>query len=137
MRLHASCVAVQGKAALLTGASGSGKSALALQLMALGARLVADDQTDIAAADGRLLARAPASIRGLIEMRGLGLLNADAVDDVPVAVVVDMAALSTARLPADQTIELCGCALPLLHKVESAAFAAGLMQYLKGGKADR
>ena len=62
--VHASCVALDRRAVLLRGASGCGKSALALQLMALGATLVADDRVILRLRDGALAASCPASIRG-------------------------------------------------------------------------
>ena len=61
--LHASCVAVKGRALLITGPSGTGKSALALQMMALGADLVADDQTLLQPRAGKLIATAPPAAR--------------------------------------------------------------------------
>jgi len=81
--LHASCVALQDKGLLILGPSGSGKSALALQLMALGAVLVADDYTDLVRCDDRVIARCPAALRGLIEARGIGILRADTVAQAP------------------------------------------------------
>ena len=57
--MHASCVAVQGKGVLILGPSGAGKSSLALQLMALGADLVADDRTEISVQNGAAIARSP------------------------------------------------------------------------------
>ncbi|MDA3887407.1 MAG: serine kinase, partial [Allgaiera sp.] len=59
--LHASCVALDGRGVLILGPSGAGKSGLALQLMALGARLVADDRTRLNPRAGRLIARAPSA----------------------------------------------------------------------------
>ena len=77
--IHASCVALGRSAVLLVGPSGSGKSALALELMALGAELVADDRTVLSLHDTGLIASCPASIRGRIDARGVGLLAADTV----------------------------------------------------------
>ena len=57
MRLHASCVAHAGKGILITGSAGSGKSFLALELLARGGRLVADDQTLLEMSQGHLIAR--------------------------------------------------------------------------------
>ena len=133
-RLHASAVALDGRAALITGPSGSGKSALALALIAMGARLVADDGVILRRDGDRLLARAPDPIRGLIEARGLGLLHADPLDDVPLALVVDLGATETERLPPWRTAMILGLPLPLLHKVESPHFAAGVRQYLAHGR---
>jgi HPr kinase/phosphorylase len=132
--LHASAVALGGRAALITGPAGSGKSALALDLMATGARLVADDGVLLVRDGDRVLARAPAPIRGLIEARGVGLLRADPLDDVPVAVVVDLGRTEADRLPPFRTIDLLGIALPLLHKVASPHFTAAVRQYLAGGR---
>jgi HPr kinase/phosphorylase len=132
--LHASAVAMDGRAVLIAGPSGSGKSGLALQLMALGARLVADDGVILRPAGGRLLARAPDAIRGLIEARGVGLLNAEPLDDVPLSLVVDLGATETERLPPWRTTTLEGIVLPLLHKVESVHFAAAVRQYLAQGR---
>ena len=77
--LHASCVAISGRGVLIIGPSGSGKSALALQLMAFGASLVADDQTELTVQGGTLIARCPPTMSGLIEARGLGILRAQVV----------------------------------------------------------
>jgi HPr kinase/phosphorylase len=132
--LHASAVALSGRAALITGPSGSGKSALALELMALGAELVADDGVLLSRAGDRVLARAPAQIRGLIEARGVGLLRADPADDVPVALVIDLGTTESERLPPLRTTDLHGVALPLLHKVASPHFAAAVRLYLAGGR---
>ncbi len=64
---HASCVAYGGRGVLILGASGRGKSALALRLMALGAVLVADDRTDLCREGDSVMARAPDAIKGMIE----------------------------------------------------------------------
>jgi HPr kinase/phosphorylase len=132
--LHASAVALDGRAALITGPSGSGKSALALQLMALGTRLVADDGVILRRDGDRILACAATPIRGLIEARGVGLLRADPVDDVPVALVIDLGTTETDRLPPHRTTMLLGVTLPLLHKVASLHFTAAVRQYLVHGR---
>jgi len=72
--LHASCVAIAGRGVLLTGASGAGKSDLALRLIDRGAVLVGDDGLVIEARDGRLHARPGPNIEGQMEVRGLGIL---------------------------------------------------------------
>lgn len=129
--LHASAVTFGGKAVLLTGASGSGKSSLALELMALGGVLVADDRVILERRADGIWLDAPERLRGLIEARGIGLLK---VRHAPAraALVVDMDQLETARLPEPRAIELAGVELPCLHKVESPAFAAMVRAYLDG-----
>lgn len=80
MSLHGSCVALDEEGVLILGPSGSGKSDLVLRLLGRGWSLVADDQVELAAAGGGLVASAPAPLRGLLEIRGLGLVR-----DLPVA----------------------------------------------------
>ncbi|KQS51232.1 MULTISPECIES: HPr kinase/phosphorylase [unclassified Sphingomonas] len=87
-RLHATSVAIDGVAVLIEGASGSGKSDLALRLIDRGATLVSDDQTLVVRAGKLLLARAPATIAGQIEVRGIGIVAMPHVDDVPVGLLV-------------------------------------------------
>ena len=74
MTLHASCIAIDGRGVLLTGASGAGKSDLALRLIDRGATLVGDDGLVIEARGGRLYARPGPNIEGQMEVRGIGIV---------------------------------------------------------------
>ncbi|WP_411911809.1 HPr kinase/phosphorylase [Rhodovulum sulfidophilum] len=134
--LHASTVAHRGRAVLIRGASGAGKSALALQLMALGAELVADDRTILTRTGSGLLASAPEAIRGLIEARRVGLLRAAAVASAPVVLAVDLDTSETERLPPARVTEILGESLPLLRRVDRPYFAAAILQYLIAGPSD-
>jgi serine kinase of HPr protein (carbohydrate metabolism regulator) len=86
--LHASTVAIDGRAVMIEGPSGAGKSDLALRLIDRGAVLVSDDYTIIAARDGELWASAPATIAGRIEVRGIGIVDLPAAPPTPVALIV-------------------------------------------------
>lgn len=86
--LHASCVAIEGRAVLIEGPSGAGKSDLALRLIDRGAVLVSDDYTMLTRRNNALVATAPERIAGKIEVRGLGIVDLPAVANVPVALVV-------------------------------------------------
>jgi serine kinase of HPr protein (carbohydrate metabolism regulator) len=88
--IHAGCVAIGGRGVLIAGRSGSGKSDLAWRLIDRGARLVSDDYTRIERHGGRLFARAPAAIAGRIELRGVGIVESPALDDVPVCLLADL-----------------------------------------------
>ena len=98
--LHATTVAKDGRAVLIAGRSGSGKSDLALRLLDRGFVLVSDDQTYLKMAGGRLIASAPPIIRGKIEVRGIGIVEVASVEDVPVCLVVELAS-EIERLPED------------------------------------
>jgi hypothetical protein len=98
VNIHASCVAIGRLGVLLLGASGAGKSDLALQLIDGGARLVADDRTILTVKNGVLRASAPAAIRGLMEIRGLGIIKLSVRAGAPVALVAELGAQG-ARLP--------------------------------------
>jgi HPr kinase/phosphorylase len=134
INLHASAVAVAHRGVLILGAPGSGKSSLALMLMAAGARLVADDRCLIRRQDAQLIASAPPELSGLIEARFVGLLNADPLSDVPLALAVDLDQRETDRLPPRRILTLEGISLPLLHRSETTPFSAAILQYLKAGR---
>lgn len=135
MRVHASAVAFGSRGVLIRGASGSGKSSLALQLMHLGATLIADDQTDLYHDNGALWGRAPDTIEGLIEARGVGLLRADTAPS-PIILAVDLDQVETQRLPPRRSIKVLDTDLPCLHKVESPAWPAAIAQYLLSGRSE-
>ncbi|MFZ2995279.1 HPr kinase/phosphorylase [Sphingobium sp.] len=88
--LHATSVAIDGRAILLCGPSGTGKSDLALRLIDRGATLVSDDYTLVQRLDGQLVAAAPATIAGMIEVRGIGLVPMPHAPQTPVALLVDL-----------------------------------------------
>ncbi|WP_295311542.1 HPr kinase/phosphatase C-terminal domain-containing protein [Roseobacter sp.] len=131
--LHASAVAVDGAGILITGVSGAGKSELALQLLSLGARLIADDRTVVHVRASGLRAACPEAIRGMIEARGVGILNAEPAGEVPVRLVVDLDQTETRRLPERHDAEIAGHKVRCFHKSASRAFPAAIMQYLRSG----
>jgi serine kinase of HPr protein (carbohydrate metabolism regulator) len=96
--IHASCVAIGARGVLLLGPSGAGKSDVALRLIDGGAKLVADDRTVLFAQKGALHARAPASIAGLLEIRGVGIVKLPVRARVKIALVVRLGR-EGARLP--------------------------------------
>ncbi|MDG1169423.1 MAG: HPr kinase/phosphatase C-terminal domain-containing protein [Sulfitobacter sp.] len=130
--IHATCVSLHGHGVLIIGASGSGKSSLALQLMAMGAGLVADDRTCLQRQGAGIVADVPETIKGLIEARGIGVLKAQPTGPVPVAVVIDLDQTETQRLPDPHAHRLLGVALPCLYNIPAPHFAAAILQYLKG-----
>ena len=130
---HATAIAIGPSGLLIMGTSGSGKSSLALRMIALGATLVADDRVQITRPDdGPPLARAPAPLAGLIEARGLGLLRVGHQASVRLAAAVDLDRAETARLPERRTLDVLGYPLRLFHNVEGAYFPAALKCYLMG-----
>ena len=131
--LHATCVDYQGKGVLILGASGSGKSALALALMAFGARLVADDRTMVTQS-GELIATAPRALGGMIEARGVGILNADPVEQTVLRLAIDLDQTEKTRLPQAHRFRKDFISLPCLHKIDAAHFPFAILQYLRGGK---
>ena len=129
--LHATCVAIDGRGLLILGASGRGKSALALVLMAWGARLVADDRTRLTLRDGTLNAAAPDSIRGRIEARGIGILTFPSLDTAAIRAAVNLDLDETLRLPPPRTIAFLGHTVPLILNGAGLSFAAGVYHFVK------
>jgi serine kinase of HPr protein (carbohydrate metabolism regulator) len=113
--LHASTVSIDGRAVMLSGTSGAGKSDLALRLIDRGALLVSDDYTVVRRVDGALRAAPPATIAGKIEVRGIGVVEMDYVTDIPVALLVDLAD-RVDRLPmGNATRDIAGVKVPVVR----------------------
>ncbi|QXT39697.1 HPr kinase/phosphorylase [Gymnodinialimonas ceratoperidinii] len=130
---HASAVSVEGKGALILGPSGSGKSSLALALMSLGARLIADDGVWVEAA--RL--QRPEAAPTLIEARGIGLLHAGPLcQSAPLALVVDLSRPEPARLPERRWGTIHGRKVELILAAGRTTLAPALCQLLRYGRAD-
>lgn len=132
--LHATSIAINGCGVLIRGAPGSGKSSLALQLMALGGVLIADDRTHVSRDAGRVILDAPDTISGLIEARGVGILNAPAAGPTPAAVIVDLDGPAAPRLPLREQEVLLGLSLPLVRGSTSAHFPAAILFYVMHGR---
>lgn len=111
-RLHASAVAIDGRGVLILGASGSGKSSLALRLIDRGATLIADDQVELRERQGRLHAGALAPIYGKLEVRGVGIIDCDATA-APIALAIDLERPAE-RLPEPWTTTIEGIDIPTL-----------------------
>ena len=112
--LHASTVAMDGRAVVIAGPSGSGKSDLALRLLDRGFTLVSDDQTMISKDGERLIANAPPTIAGKLEIRGIGIFEVPRVSDVPVSLFVELTS-DIQRMPDDsRERRILGTGVPLI-----------------------
>jgi serine kinase of HPr protein (carbohydrate metabolism regulator) len=122
--LHVSTVALDGRAVMISGPSGSGKSDLALRMLDRGFTLVSDDQTIVRRSGEQLIASTPPTISGKLEIRGVGIVAMDHVDDVPVALLVELTS-DIQRLPDDSRERpILGIALPLVSVDAMTASAA-------------
>ena len=114
--VHATAVDIGGKGVLLRGPSGSGKSDLALRLVDAGALLVADDCVILSRRGGEVVAAAPATIAGRMEVRGLGIVRVPSAGPSPVRLVADLVRPEEVeRLPKAAETVLLGVAIPLMH----------------------
>lgn len=113
--VYGTAVAIDGRAVLLRGPSGSGKSDLALRLIEGGAQLVADDQTRLVREGDRLLASAPDTIAGQLEVRGVGIVPVGNVRRAPLDMVIDLVpAEQVERFPDAGSCRYLDVSVPLL-----------------------
>lgn len=110
---QSTAVAIDGRAVLIEGPPGCGKSSLALMLIDRGAELVGDDGVALACVDGRLIAAPPEATAGIVEIRNVGLARFPPVT-APVALVVRCDDDAPRYVEAADRIEIEGIALPLL-----------------------
>jgi serine kinase of HPr protein (carbohydrate metabolism regulator) len=129
--MHGTAIILGDRGVLITGGSGSGKTALALALIAqakrggMFARLVSDDQVFLANHGGRVVCSAPPTISGLVEVRGLGPRPIAAEPSAVVDLVVRLAPADAAeRFPEEATATLAGCEVACLDLAERNAAGA-------------
>jgi HPr kinase/phosphorylase len=115
-KVPGTCVEVEGLGVLFRGPTGSGKSDLALRLIDSGGQLIADDYTELSLENATLIARAPQTIRGLLEVRGIGILKIDGTLQTNLGVIIDLVTPEQVeRIPEDQSEELLGIHIPLFR----------------------
>jgi serine kinase of HPr protein (carbohydrate metabolism regulator) len=112
---QATCVAIGGRGLLIEGPTGSGKSSLALGLIDRGAQFVGDDGVLVQAVKGRLVARPHPRIRGLLEVRNLGLLTFPCLDEAAIALVLRLDEDAPRYIEQAESIEIEGLKIPMLR----------------------
>jgi len=115
-KVPGTCVEVEGLGVLFRGPTGSGKSDLALRLIDSGSLLIADDYTELSLENAAIIARAPQTIRGLLEVRGIGILKIGGALQTSLGVMIDLVTPEQVeRQPLDQSEELLGVHVPLFR----------------------
>ena len=132
--LHASAVKYEDVAVVVTGPSRSGKSTLALELMALGAVLVADDLVVLQRSGRHVRVSPPPDSPAGIEASGIGILAADRSESAQLELVVDLGQRESDRLPPFRKRELLGIEFDLVRGAGNRHLAPAVMQYLKCGR---
>lgn len=130
-----SAVKIAGRAVLFVGKSGSGKSSNSLALIGLGAQLISDDQCAAEKLGDQILLSAPASIRGQIEARGVGILNAKSSTGA-LGLVVDLDTPETDRLPPVRSITILGCEIDLILGAQNANLVSVVNHLMRHGRAN-
>ncbi|MEM0989970.1 MAG: serine kinase [Pseudomonadota bacterium] len=118
-QIHGSAISLGGRGCLIVGEPGSGKSALAIGMLTLGADLIADDQVRLTRTGSTVMLSAPDDLPALIEGRGVGLLRVELGAPAPLALIVDLDHTPDQRLPRARQRDLLG----LSHRV---SFARGV-----------
>ncbi len=135
--VHATTVAIDGNGVLIIGAAGAGKSGLALELIAFGAQLVADDRTVISLANNELFASCPETLRGKIEARGLGILNVPTIAEARLCLCVDLDSHESERLPPRRTVTFLKRPLDLVRNNRHRHFPSAVLLYVRHGRWDK
>jgi HPr kinase/phosphorylase len=135
MLVHGTCVELDGAGLLLCGPSGAGKSDLALRLITHhGAILVADDQVLLDSTRDALTASAPASLAGLLEVRGVGIVPLAHKASATLTLIVELCEReAVARMPEPETRTLDGCAIPLMRLYPHDASAPAKLRLMIAG----
>jgi HPr kinase/phosphorylase len=135
--LHGAGVAIDGRGILILGASGSGKSSLALSLMALGANLIADDGLWLSDEGDPPLLRRPAQSPDLIESRGIGLIRAGVtLNMAPLDLIVDLDRAEPDRLPPRRLVAIGDSLRPLILGAGHNTLGPALILMLRHGRAE-
>lgn len=112
---QATCIAIGTRAILIEGPSGSGKSSLALELIDRGAVLVGDDGVWLQPHGERLIARPHPNIRGLIEVRNLGILPFPVIDEATVSLLIRLDPEAPRFIEEAETARIAGQSLPMVR----------------------
>lgn len=121
--VHATCVAINGHGMLLMGASGSGKSDLALRLIDRGAVLVSDDYCACSGHDGTLFIAPPERIAGKLEVRHIGIITLPYATNVPVALAIGLDDKPPRMPDGSSLIAVAGVNLPFVQLAPREASA--------------
>ena len=130
LNLHASAVSFSGKGILILGASGSGKSKLALALISCGAILIADDQVILSNQRHKIILSAPKAILGKIEARNIGILEVS-YTEAQLCLVVSLDKTELNRLPKTKYTEYFGKKIQTLHCKDLNGLEHSLIHFLK------
>ncbi len=125
IQLHSTCIEIKGKAVLIAGKPGMGKTSLALQLIDRGAILVADDQTFISLESGILTTSPPLLLKGMMEVRGVGICTFPYQEKSPLALYVEICDDGISeRLPEPMFTAYYGVQIPSLKLIKNDPLGA-------------
>ena len=129
---HASMAQLDGYGVLITGRSGSGKSSVLVELMALGADLISDDQTLLSQEEDHIVGSAPDALSGLVEMRGIGVVRLrDQALTGRVQLIVDLDTVETERMPLKRSITVGSTEIALILGADRATLGTQLFVLMK------
>jgi len=135
--VHASAIALDDSGLLILGPAGSGKSSLAIEMIAMGAELICDDMVALSAKGGAIYAAAAPGARNQIEARNVGILTCPLREgEVKIDLVIDLGAEETDRLPFVEWHEYAGAKARKLRKAPSLTASAIVLALHHGGPID-